>query len=106
MSGSSMDGLDCGIFDLNLSDDLNLNWSCTFFHTYPFSQEIRQLISKALLGDEKSILYADMELGELFSSIVLDLLDEDIDLIASHGQTISHVDGYSTSKVLEEKEDV
>ena len=94
-----MDGLDCGIFDLNLSDDLNLNWSCTFFHTFPFSQEIRQLINKALLGYEKSILYADMELGELFSSIVLDLLDEEIDLIASHGQTISHIDGHSTRQI-------
>ena len=94
-----MDGLDCGIFDLNLSDDLNLNWSCTFFHTFPFSQEIRQLISKAILGDEKSILDADMELGKLFSSIVLDLLEEEIDLIASHGQTISHVDGHSTRQI-------
>ena len=94
-----MDGLDCGIFDLNLSDDLNLNWSCTFFHTFPFSQEIRQLISKAILGDEKSILDADMELGKLFSSIVLDLLDKEIDLIASHGQTISHVDGHSTRQI-------
>ena len=94
-----MDGLDCGIFDLNLSDELNLKWSCIFFHTFPFSKEIRQLINKALLGDEKSILDADMELGELFSSIVLDLLDEKIDLIASHGQTISHVDGHSTRQI-------
>ena len=51
-----MDGLDCGLFDLSLSKNLNLSWSCNYFHTFPFSSRIRQLINKAILGDEKSII--------------------------------------------------
>ena len=99
MSGSSMDGLDCGLFDLSLSEKLNLSWSCKYFHTFPFSSRIRQLINKAILGDEKSIINADLELGKLFSNIVVRIIDDRIDLLASHGQTISHVDGHSTRQI-------
>ena len=78
MSGSSMDGLDCGLFDLSLSEKLNLSWSCKYFHTFPFSSRIRQLINKAILGDEKSIINADLELGKLFSNIVVRIIDDKI----------------------------
>ena len=34
MSGTSMDGLDCGLFDIALSYDYLLDWKCHAFKTF------------------------------------------------------------------------
>ena len=55
MSGTSMDGLDCGLFDIFLTSNYELDWSCIEFITFPYSEEIRESICNALEGDEAVI---------------------------------------------------
>ena len=52
------------------------------------------------MNDETSIYEADMALGNFFEISITHLLNKQkIDLIASHGQTISHEDGCSTRQI-------
>ena len=100
MSGTSMDGLDCGLFHITLTQDYRLEWKCQYFKIIPYSQYTRCLIIKALAGDEKAILEAHIELGQIFTSSVKEILKKrKVDIIASHGQTISHEDGISTYQI-------
>ena len=100
MSGTSMDGLDCGLFDIILSQDYLLKWKCITFRTIGYSKSTRHLIRSALSGDEASILDAHNHLGKTFASHVKEFLkDRKVAIIASHGQTISHIDGISTCQI-------
>ena len=100
MSGTSMDGLDCGLFNISLSSEYRLDWSCINFMTYSYSVNIRQAISDAMYGDKISIKDIDRILGMEFSSISKIFLDKiAIDLIATHGQTIAHNDGESSLQI-------
>ena len=100
MSGTSMDGLDCGLFEISLTSDYQLNWNCIDFQTAPYSVDIRESISNALAGDEGVVRAADRILGQEFASISKEFINgRKIDLIASHGQTISHDDGVSTRQI-------
>ena len=100
MSGTSMDGLDCGLFDIVLSCDYQLEWMCQDFKTIPYSQNIRRLIINALTGNETAILEAHIQLEQIFISSVKEFLkNRKVDIIASHGQTISHEDGILTRQI-------
>ena len=100
MSGTSMDGLDCGLFNISLTSEYELDWSCIEFMTYPNSGNIRQSISNALEGDELAIKDADKILGMEFSAISAKFINErPIDLISTHGQTVDHNDGVSTLQI-------
>ena len=93
MSGTSMDGLDCGFFNISLTSKYELDWSCIEFMTYPYSVNIRKSISNALEGDELAIKDADRILGKEFSAISEKFINErPIDLISTHGQTVDHND--------------
>ena len=74
MSGTSMDGLDCGLFDIVLSPDYQLQWKCKDFKTIPYSQHTRHLIYKALAGGVKGIMNAHNHLGQIFTSSVKEFL--------------------------------
>ena len=74
MTGTSMDGLDCGLFNINISDDYRLNWQCIFFETISYSKRIRQLIESAMMNDEVSIYEADIALGDFFKTSVTHLI--------------------------------
>lgn len=100
MSGTSMDGLDCGLFEISLTSDYQLNWNCIDFITFSHSAEIRESISNALAGDEGVVRAADRILGQEFAVISKEFINgRKIDLIASHGQTIAHDDGVSTRQI-------
>ena len=100
MSGTSMDGLDCGLFNISLTSGYELDWSCIEFMTYPYSGDIRQSISNALKGDELAIKDADRILGKEFSAISKKFINErPIDLISTHGQTVDHNNGVSTLQI-------
>ena len=43
MSGTSMDGLDCGLFDISLTSDYQLDWKLIDFKTIPYSKKMRNL---------------------------------------------------------------
>ena len=100
MSGTSMDGLDCGLFKISLTPDFHLNWECINFTTVSYSTDIRESICKALVGDEALIDAVDRKLGKEFSLITEQFIKgRNIDLIATHGQTIAHDDGVSTRQI-------
>ena len=100
MSGTSMDGLDCGIFNITLNSDYVFNWECVDFNSIPYSENMRHLISMALVGNLDCIRAVDKIMGKEFSSITEKFIKgRKVDIIASHGQTISHVDGVSTLQI-------
>ena len=100
MSGTSMDGLDCGLFEIYLTSDYQLNWNCIDFQTAPYSVDIRESISNALEGNKGVVMDADRILGQEFYAISKEFINgRKIDLITSHGQTISHDDGVSTRQI-------
>ena len=69
MSGTSMDGLDCGLFEISLTSDYQLNWNCIDFQTAPYSVDIRESISNALEGNDGVVMDADRILGQEFYAI-------------------------------------
>jgi 1,6-anhydro-N-acetylmuramate kinase len=55
MSGTSMDGLDCGLFEISLATDYHLNWEFIDYNTVSYSKKIRESICNTLLGEEDLI---------------------------------------------------
>ena len=100
MSGTSMDGLDCGLFNISLTSGYELDWSCIEFITYSYSNSICRSISNALEGNESDLVKADRMLGVEFAAISEKFINErPIDLISTHGQTVDHNDGVSTLQI-------
>lgn len=100
MSGTSMDGLDCLLCDIYLDELYNLEYDIIDFQTISYSSKIRELINNCLDGNEYEISIADDTLGKLFSEISCKFLDgRKIDIVGSHGQTIAHTDGVSSTQI-------
>jgi len=99
MSGTSLDGIDAALVDIHgygLDTQVNL----LEYLAYPMPKEIADKIKMACYESRSSvdkICSLNFELGALFSNTVSTLLDQanktnqDIDFIASHGQTIYHI---------------
>lgn len=100
MSGTSMDGLDCGLFDISLTDDYKLQWKCIDFKTMQYNSKVRHVIEDALTGDYFLGKVAHLTLGHVFNELVVQFLDgREVELIGSHGQTIAHSDGKFTEQI-------
>jgi len=100
MSGTSMDGLDCGLFKIYLNSEYKLKWSCLDFKTYTYSDAIRQMIIDTISNSSTNFSIINEVLGEVYTSFSTKFLNSrNIDLISSHGQTISHIDRESTLQV-------
>lgn len=99
MSGTSMDGLDCGLFEICLTEDYSLEWQCRDFQTIPYTHEIQGKIAATAAGVGEAH-ELNRELGQLFARSANSFLKgSSIDLISSHGQTIAHDDGQSSTQV-------
>ena len=104
MSGTSMDGLDCGLFEIILTSNYKLDWTCIDFQTFPYSAGIRDSIQKSLQPNKELIEETDRKLGMEFAVLSKKFIrDRKIDLIAIHGQTIAHDDGISTQQIGDPK---
>ena len=91
MSGTSHDGVDAAI--VRIGDTVRL-----LHHSHlPFNSPLRERIARAFSGTVEEICQLNFELGEVFAEAALACIREcglsthDIDLIASHGQTIYHI---------------
>ena len=94
MSGTSMDGIDAALVDLDTN---------TFIDgiTKPFPDKTRQAINRILAGYHDLGSYSQLNtmLGQAFAQSVIDLLRktnkkaEEIEAIGSHGQTLCHNTG-------------
>ena len=104
MSGTSMDGLDCGLFEIILTSNYKLDWTCIDFQTFPYSAGILDSIRTSLQGDTEVIDETDRKLGMEFAILAEKFIKgRQINLIATHGQTIAHDDGISTQQIGDPK---
>lgn len=109
MSGTSVDGIDCALVEIEGSG-LETKAELLGFFTYPFLPALRAHILYCC-SDEgagvEDICRLNFRLGVLFAEAVQDLCQKlkvpikDIDLIGSHGQTVFHVPQHSTLQIGE-----
>ena len=94
MSGTSMDGLDCCLANIYIDSNENLNYRILDFQTYSYSNNIKTVIKETVFNKKYTKDYLDQFLGEIFKKYSEKFLNgRTIDLISSHGQTISHING-------------
>lgn len=99
MSGTSLDGVDVAVVDISgLPPEISVVPAA--WGTFPFDPALRRRIldvSSPGTGSVDSICALNFEVGEALAQAVLRFLDmnrldaSNIDLIASHGQTIHHI---------------
>jgi len=93
MSGTSMDGLDCCLSDVNISNNNQLNFKIIDYSTIEYKKNIKMKIVECISNKNRDLNSLDLLLGELFFNLSKKFLNHrQVDLIASHGQTISHRD--------------
>jgi anhydro-N-acetylmuramic acid kinase len=98
MSGTSMDGLDvalCRIKGFGAQTDVSL----THFETVPYTDDLKAEIRKVFAKKEidfQHLCLLNTWIGQLHGQMVTDCLSRwnltatDVDLVASHGQTVFH----------------
>ncbi len=98
MSGTSLDGLDLAVCKFRGSDvpvDYQLTHHSTVVYPSDLQQFIREVFSKKIIDQERFCLL-NAVLGDWYAATILatlatwQLKPTDIDLIASHGQTVYH----------------
>ena len=99
MSGTSMDGLDvalCEVSGAGVNTEVALKQFVTIEYTADIKNEIRKVFAKKNI-DFQHLTLLNEWVGILHAEMVLDCLQawkispQEIDLIASHGQTVMHV---------------
>lgn len=90
MSGTSLDGMDAAV--VQFSEDPKIKWKLLYFNCIPYPDALKKCIEatyeNAHLSAEASAAFAAWT-TEVICSIQVDF-DGNIDLVASHGQTIFH----------------
>ncbi len=99
MSGTSIDGIDAALVEINGSG-LKTKFKQLFFKTYSYPFGLKELILNNSLKDTSNvedICRLNILIGKLFAKAAIRLCEEygisirEIDLIGSHGQTIHHL---------------
>ena len=99
MSGTSCDGIDACLVKI-IGNGLSTKVDIIGFETYPYSNEIRELIFKASrkeTGTVDKICQLNFTLGKLFADAAVQIAGKvsvplsEIDIVGSHGQTIYHI---------------
>lgn len=98
MSGTSLDGLDVAYCKISASA-LETKLSLIHFHTFPYDPIIKERIRKVFAKTTIDFPYLAMlheSLGQFYAQLILEFLRnheltvDDVDCIASHGQTVMH----------------
>lgn len=99
MSGTSLDGIDVALTDLNDPSERDLKVTLLDFMTIPYPQATLERISDAMSLDKSNvslICQLNVELGQRYAEAALDMMSkheleaQDVRFIANHGQTIYH----------------
>lgn len=100
MSGTSLDGIDAALCDV-AGSGAETTIRMRAFATLPFPAGLRERVEDLLeRGTPAELCQLNVRLGEVFADAAQRVVDqagvsmETIDLIASHGQTIHHVDRF------------
>jgi anhydro-N-acetylmuramic acid kinase len=100
MSGTSMDGLDMCLAEIDITENYSINYDIIKSVFEPFDTRTKFIIQNAVDGE--NIKIANTHLGKLFSHLCMKHFDSDnIDGIAMHGQTIAHEDRVMTHQIGE-----
>lgn len=98
MSGTSLDGLDvaiCSVTGAGRATKIDLEHFETINYSTPFKEKVREVFAKPTV-DFELVCTLNAYIGSLHGEMILDCLKKwqidksDIDLIASHGQTVYH----------------
>lgn len=98
MSGTSLDGLDVALCQISGSGN-ETSVSLIHFDTVPYTDEVKAEIRKVFAKKEidfQHLCLLNPWIGQLHGQMVLDCLSRwgltaaDVDLVASHGQTVFH----------------
>ncbi len=97
MSGTSADGIDAAVIDIEGTGE-TLRARLRHFITVPFPEDVRQRVLRLCRGgDVTDVCALNFVLGELFADAALQvtanggLTTNEVDLIGSHGQTVCHL---------------
>tara|TARA_B110000116_G_C16788401_1_gene562298 strand:+ start:738 stop:1835 length:1098 start_codon:yes stop_codon:yes gene_type:complete len=91
MSGTSMDGLDCCLSNIEIDEQMNLKFDIIDSDFFPYKKEAKDLIYDTVFYKLHSQEYIADYLGNLYSNMLKSFLsNRTTDLISIHGQTISH----------------
>ena len=98
MSGTSLDGLDIALCKIE-GNGLDTKLDLLKYQTIPFSQELKNELKEIFCKEQVSlekVCLLNAYLGKYYADLINKTLinwnvkNEDVDLIASHGQTIYH----------------
>jgi len=95
MSGTSMDGIDAALANLDYSGD-GLSVELLAFDTVPYPTEIAESLRDVGQLNVDQIARLNFEVGELFADAANMVVERagmsaaNVDVIGSHGQTVSH----------------
>jgi anhydro-N-acetylmuramic acid kinase len=97
MSGTSLDGIDVAILDIEDANAAGVRWKLVSFYSRELSASERHQIHEAIHhGNAHALCRLHAALGEWFAQAVIDACNDakiaidTLDLIGSHGQTIWH----------------
>jgi len=115
MSGTSADGVSSVLAEIEGSW-VDIRFRILAHENYPYSKEVREIIFQAFESSQSTvdkICYLNFLLGEIFAEAALKVIEkarlkvDEVDLIASHGQTVYHmpnplsIAGYSLRSTLQ-----
>lgn len=95
MSGTSLDGIDACL--VKIYNDMNFEILDSYSMDYPKDVREKLFLLANNNGNVKDVCLMDFIVGKLFAKCALGLIDksglkkDEIDFIASHGQTICHI---------------
>jgi anhydro-N-acetylmuramic acid kinase len=97
MSGTSLDGIDAALVEIDGVTSADLSWKLIEFVSVPYTAEQRKLIHDAMVrGDAAALCEIHALIGEWFATAALAVCERarvvavDVDVIGSHGQTVWH----------------
>ena len=102
MTGTSMDGLDISIADIDLRKN-NADFNVIRTTSIPYPNNLQFQIRQSVYDTGKDTNALDRDLGIWYADKLFEYLRsesiDNIELIGSHGQTIHHVSGQSTLQI-------
>lgn len=98
MSGTSLDGIDAALLEVQGDSVESLRWAMPAFHTRPYSDQERAVVQGAIEGgDAAALCRLHGVIGEWFAAATLELLESAgvepaaVSAVGSHGQTVWHI---------------
>lgn len=97
MSGTSADGIDVAVCEFTGGLD-DLSWRVVRSGQASYRSHVREVVARAPALTVAEVSWLDREVAEDFARAAVSLGLEDVDLVASHGQTLYHHSGATSVK--------